>query len=352
MKGDISTLSKTDYERIIHFFNCTHDMSPNIAHTVQSLLSELFHFDSSMFWLADTQCNMYNLEFLNFDDHVIYDYTELYASTDVMHPKKQLHYLAAYEKSVLNINETTTPSSLIQSEYYQFVKKHNVIDQMVLYFKSGAFMYGGIGFPRFKGEQPFTLKDRYILQTLANHLQHRIKNSIMMEEMKAKHHFLNKRGHELGIIQVNKHKNVSYYNETAQKMIEVIDLNSSVEAFFQNYITPYLSQNERPIQMSIQKYNVEIIPQTTTTIRYSIYLSLQDEEQNDPPFIKSLFSNREWEILEYVFKGYTNEQISKALWISINTVKKHLRNMYEKTGVSNRTSLLYKIKERDAVSQN
>ena len=47
-------------------------------------------------------------------------------------------------------------------------------------------------------------------------------------------------------------------------------------------------------------------------------------------------SNRELEALEYLGQGQSNQQIAKSLNISINTVKFHLKNLYEKLGIRNR----------------
>jgi DNA-binding NarL/FixJ family response regulator len=48
-------------------------------------------------------------------------------------------------------------------------------------------------------------------------------------------------------------------------------------------------------------------------------------------------SEREWEVLELVARGYTNVQIAEALLLSDSTVKFHLQNIYQKLGVGNRT---------------
>ena len=49
---------------------------------------------------------------------------------------------------------------------------------------------------------------------------------------------------------------------------------------------------------------------------------------------------REREILELVREGLTNKEIGNRLGVSEGTVKIHLHNMYRKTAVSNRTSLV------------
>ncbi|WP_138419556.1 LuxR C-terminal-related transcriptional regulator [Aquibacillus sediminis] len=54
-------------------------------------------------------------------------------------------------------------------------------------------------------------------------------------------------------------------------------------------------------------------------------------------------TNKEAEVLQLVLQGCTNNDIAKNLFISINTVKKHLQSIYRKLEVTNRTSLSYKV---------
>ena len=51
-------------------------------------------------------------------------------------------------------------------------------------------------------------------------------------------------------------------------------------------------------------------------------------------------TGREDEILQMVFNGKDNREISATLCISENTLKKHLQNLYRKTGVGNRMQLM------------
>ncbi len=50
-----------------------------------------------------------------------------------------------------------------------------------------------------------------------------------------------------------------------------------------------------------------------------------------------LFSERELEILTLLSAGASNEKIGKTLFISVNTVKTHVQNIYLKLEVNNRT---------------
>jgi DNA-binding CsgD family transcriptional regulator/pimeloyl-ACP methyl ester carboxylesterase len=49
-------------------------------------------------------------------------------------------------------------------------------------------------------------------------------------------------------------------------------------------------------------------------------------------------SEREVEVLRFVAVGRTNKEISEDLFISLNTVSYHLRNIFNKTGAANRTA--------------
>jgi DNA-binding CsgD family transcriptional regulator len=54
-------------------------------------------------------------------------------------------------------------------------------------------------------------------------------------------------------------------------------------------------------------------------------------------------TRREAEIVSYIFKGYRNAEIAERLFISEGTVKNHLRSIFEKAGVRNRTGLIHRV---------
>ena len=51
-----------------------------------------------------------------------------------------------------------------------------------------------------------------------------------------------------------------------------------------------------------------------------------------------LLTNREIDILTLLAQGKSNEQISLQLDISVNTVKTHLKHIFKKLSVTNRTA--------------
>jgi len=60
-------------------------------------------------------------------------------------------------------------------------------------------------------------------------------------------------------------------------------------------------------------------------------------------------SVREQEVVGLIAKGFPNKEIADQLHISISTVKSHLTNIFRKLDVSNRTSMLNKLRNQDVL---
>ena len=58
---------------------------------------------------------------------------------------------------------------------------------------------------------------------------------------------------------------------------------------------------------------------------------------------EKLLSNKEYTILELLAKGQLYKEISSVLSISVNTVKQHIHNIYQKLHVKNRTEAINKV---------
>lgn len=67
--------------------------------------------------------------------------------------------------------------------------------------------------------------------------------------------------------------------------------------------------------------------------------------------IKSLkISRREYEVLELISKGLSNQEIADSLFISLPTVKTHSSNLFEKLNVKRRTQAILKAKELEIIA--
>lgn len=60
-------------------------------------------------------------------------------------------------------------------------------------------------------------------------------------------------------------------------------------------------------------------------------------------------SKRELEVLSHLMQGRTNQEIAEALFLSPNTVKTHLSNIYRKLDVERRTQAIARARELQIV---
>jgi DNA-binding NarL/FixJ family response regulator len=58
--------------------------------------------------------------------------------------------------------------------------------------------------------------------------------------------------------------------------------------------------------------------------------------------VRELLTNREQEVLELLVDGLSNKAIAEKLFVSPNTVKRHLKSIYEKLDVSTRAAAVAK----------
>ncbi len=56
-------------------------------------------------------------------------------------------------------------------------------------------------------------------------------------------------------------------------------------------------------------------------------------------------SKRELEVLDLMAKGYSNQEIADKLYVSVNTIKTHLSNLFLKLEAARRTQAIQKAKE-------
>ena len=81
-----------------------------------------------------------------------------------------------------------------------------------------------------------------------------------------------------------------------------------------------------------------------------IHRSLAGRDGAAPATPAGGLSEKEVAVLVELCNGHTNKQIATSLWVSEQTVKFHLRNVYRKLGIKSRTEALRYAYEHDLAS--
>ena len=97
--------------------------------------------------------------------------------------------------------------------------------------------------------------------------------------------------------------------------------------------TPVLFESVRAVMHDRFWVGEKMVPDLMQALRP--YVALPDEESNK----KFGLTNRELDVVTAIVSGFTNREIGKKYSISEQTVKHHLRNIFDKTGVGNRLEL-------------
>ncbi len=106
----------------------------------------------------------------------------------------------------------------------------------------------------------------------------------------------------------------------------------------------YLLKRTEPSQIltSIRDVYAGGSPMTSQIARKVVSFFSQSETQPDSGNELHSLTAREFDILRYLAKGYRYQEIADVLFISIETVRTHLRRVYEKLHVRSRTEAVIK----------
>lgn len=98
----------------------------------------------------------------------------------------------------------------------------------------------------------------------------------------------------------------------------------------------------------------DVLELITPTLSQALELALQNEECEDnfPGTVNALISKRQREILQWIYQGKTNWEISKILDINEETVKYHIDQAMNKLNVKTRAQAVGRALEIGAISAN
>jgi DNA-binding NarL/FixJ family response regulator len=135
------------------------------------------------------------------------------------------------------------------------------------------------------------------------------------------------------------------HKETMVLALSTFDKGIYMNKFMENGGSGYLLKN-----ISRQ----ELIDAIITVNKGGVYFSFEAGKIYKATLEKggklAVLTKRENEIVKYIAEGFTNLQISQHLFISIDTVDTHRKNLYTKLNVTNTASLIRYAIENNLVS--
>ncbi|PCJ00669.1 MAG: hypothetical protein COB15_02535 [Flavobacteriales bacterium] len=115
--------------------------------------------------------------------------------------------------------------------------------------------------------------------------------------------------------------------------------------WFRNY------KNKRIVEENAIRYQLDLYIKEIELLKSSkgpknIHETIK---QNLNTILDDPLSERELEVFNELSKGKTNKEMGETLFVSVNTVKTHLKSIYEKLDVKNRTQAVKKVDELEKV---
>jgi DNA-binding CsgD family transcriptional regulator len=338
----------------------------------QKALDALFHTisaEGAVFFLPDgngrftyiiiknldkTYCGYYKAYFYRFDPlHLIYD-------LDRNKRQNRLEQAISYD-------------SFQPAEYYNdFLKPQKIHHKLIVNLVAEKELYGRIVLTRPREFNPFTTNEIRTAGTISPYLAHALAHNDLRRRIKLKGNILDyiEKQSSTGMILLDEALQIVYRNSKAEEMLDKLKC-SMPTVNGSDPISSQVLEDCREIKadldgcpsggMSIPRQRVVKGPNRTRLLVVSKALDqgsdcgasrmfmVSIEEQwpanINPKYLMDWFhlSRREIDVIALLFLGLKNAQIAGELFVSEVTIKKHLQNIYEKVGVSNRTTLINRI---------
>lgn len=125
-------------------------------------------------------------------------------------------------------------------------------------------------------------------------------------------------------------------------MLSAVEDPQVIESAFRRGASGYILKSVNPYDLPAAIR--QIVEKTV------IHVSMTPENGSAPASLPGGLSAKEVVVLSELCHGHTNKQIAATLWLSEQTVKFHLRNVYRKLGINSRTEALRYAYEHDLVA--
>ncbi len=123
------------------------------------------------------------------------------------------------------------------------------------------------------------------------------------------------------------------------------------------FLTSYSDRNTLERAKAVQPSGYIVKPFNDRTLLATLQIAISNyaaQKNHDLPqlnihkinrHLHTPITEREFEIAQLIYEGATNTQIAERIFISINTIKTHLKNIHLKLEVNTRLQVINKLRE-------
>ncbi len=346
------------------------------CNTVEELIPEvlrrlegIFKTGNSTFFFARHLAQELNLDRVitrGIEDKFLAQFRDYYHRQDPF-----LKGLQNPSASVLTTEQLISFKDLTRCEYYNdFLRPQSIHHQMSIYLKSEQRLFGILSLFRPQTAKRFSSVDMAKADLMAPYLSGALEKSMISQKMVERRSFIDSIVAGLpykGIMVMDTSLEPIYQDENAVRMLS--DLNRAKQpgdASFEplprdiylrckDFLTSVGQEQvfePRQIQFDLvsptnkQKVSIQLRLITNRSKNPLLLLCFDPEEPLSCLLKRSKkhgLTRREIEVVSLLSEGLTNKEIGKRLFISEYTVENHLRSIYRKMGVTNRTAVVHRL---------
>lgn len=355
-------LTDKDYKDLFTYNLLLGKSSPdNFEHYVLDLLDDIFGFNHTIYFTHSDSGYVENVISNNISKEFIEDYTNIFKNEDQINKFLYNYRYKINSQDVIVLSDIIESSEGKNTNYFNLLMKHSFCYDMYIVINDNG---DGIRILRGNDKGKFTEKEKEIANYLSKILAPQNKNIIENRKSKDKIELFNKNIENMnfGFMMLSKEFELINYNKLAfcysYDIAGTYDTNKIIEDFkkmIHEESDDNLSEgHNNSFHKSIKSFVVEII--STIVINkdnkvdtyYMIYIYNKiwfNRMLNKLNRTKEKYNltNREKDIVSLVSKGLSNKEIAENLFISIYTVKEHMKNISKKMDVHSRTGIISKL---------
>ncbi|HEY97583.1 MAG TPA: response regulator transcription factor [Dehalococcoidia bacterium] len=368
------TLTKNDYDDALDLINCCLSCLKSGGKTEEILYALLksFKADQAVYLSAsnnDNGVDLSNSYALCQDKSFLNQYAEYFWRYD---PLYQMQFCPTPDNLVFKTDDIIPYSQMVKLEYYNsFLRPQNLLGELIIRLYSKGYVYGVISLQRFREHSNFNVNDTQKASLLVPYLNNIFETADKLIKINEERMLLEQwmESHSEGLILLDSKFSPLYCNSEAKLFCLLmnhknlrrpdggkdvdISIPLSIVQDCMNLTTSSIKEgiykhfSNKIINIEQKKYHIQYFPvllpsSKLPSPRFIIFVNeltryRDNAEENYTTEYK--LSEREESVARYAAIGLTNKQIAEKLCISPFTVQNHLKSIFGKTGIDNRTKL-------------